>query len=116
VTDENADVRLREPTSALLQGPNLIGDADFAGWVQERGLYYPAEWDDAYTELLEMADPGEDAQTSSMLAVLYGDGLYVHTSLSFFRQLPAGVPGAYRLWANLLSIDAKRWREAATTS
>ncbi len=115
VTDERASVQLRVPEAALLEGPNDIRDTDFDGWVQERGLYYPAEWDDAYTELLGMADPDEEEQTSSLLVAPYGEGLYVHTSLSFFRQLPAGVPGAYRLWANLLSIDARRWRDATTS-
>lgn len=115
VTDETAPVRLRAAHSALLEGPNAIRDADFQGWVQERGLYFPAEWDDAYTPILGMADPGEEEQLGSLLVAPFGDGLYVHTSLSFFRQLPAGVPGAYRLWANLLSIDARRWREGDTT-
>ncbi|MFV1988733.1 MAG: PIG-L family deacetylase [Gemmatimonadota bacterium] len=112
VTDENASVRLLAPESAILQGPNEIRDSDFTGWVQERGLYYPSEWDDEYTQLLGMADPDEEEQTSSILVATYGKGLYVHTSLSFFRQLPPGVPGAYRLWANLLSIDARGWRAA----
>ncbi|MDX1392939.1 MAG: PIG-L family deacetylase [Gemmatimonadota bacterium] len=110
VTDENADVTLRLPDAAPFATPNTIRAADFDGWVQERGLYYPESWDDEYTELLGMRDPDEDVQTSSLLVAPYGDGLYVHTSLSFFRQLPAGVPGAFRLWANLLSIDARRWR------
>ncbi|MDH3735334.1 MAG: NEW3 domain-containing protein, partial [Gemmatimonadota bacterium] len=115
VTDENAEVRLLERESGLLSGPNEIRPYDFSGWVQERGLYYPEEWSGEYTELLSMRDPDEEAQTSSLLVAPYGSGLYVHTSLSFFRQLPAGVPGAYRLWANLLSIDARKWREATTS-
>jgi LmbE family N-acetylglucosaminyl deacetylase len=115
VTDENAAVELLHPESALLSGPNEIRASDFDGWVQERGLYYPAEWADAYTELLRMADPDEAPQTSSLLVAPHGEGLYVHTSLAFFRQLPAGVPGAYRLWANILSIDPRRWREATTS-
>ena len=115
VTDEEAAVALLEPQSALLAGPNRIRASDFSGWVQERGLYYPAEWADAYTELLGMADPGEEDQVSSLLVAPHGEGLYIHTSLAFFRQLPAGVPGAYRLWANILSIDARRWREVTTS-
>ncbi len=113
VTDETAPVRLRDPGSPALAAPNRIGEADFAGWVQERGLYFPTEWDDAYAAPLETADAGEPPRLGSLLIAPYGEGLYLHTSLSFFRQLPAGVPGAYRLFANLLSLDPVRWREAA---
>jgi len=116
VTDENAPVKLLARGAALLHSPNEIHDSDFEGWVQDRGLYYPDRWDGAYTALLGMSDPGEEELDGSLLVAPYGDGLYVHTSLAFFRQLPAGVPGAYRLWANLLSIDARRWREGGTTS
>ena len=116
VTDENAEVTLLAGGSALLTSPNRIGDADWKGWVQERGLYFPSEWDEHYRPLLGMADPGEEERRGSLLGATYGEGLYVYTALSFFRQLPAGVPGAYRLWANLLSIDSRHWREADTTS
>ncbi len=113
VTDETAPVELLDPSAAPLAGPNEIHASDFDGWVQERGLYFPTTWDERYRPLLSMADPGEDDLLGSLLVAPYGDGLYVHTSLSFFRQLPAGVPGAYRLWANLLSVDADSWRRSA---
>ena len=83
--------------------PNRIGPADFEGWVQERGLYFPATWDERYTPLLGMADPGEKETKGSLLVARHGKGTYVYTGLSFFRQLPAGVPGAIRLFANLVS-------------
>lgn len=115
VTDETATVTIRDAASPAIVEPNRIGAADFEGWVQERGLYFPSEWDDRYQALLEMSDAGEPARLGSLLAAPYGEGLYVHTSLSFFRQLPAGVPGAYRLFANLISLDARRWREITTS-
>ncbi|WP_419162189.1 PIG-L family deacetylase [Candidatus Palauibacter sp.] len=111
VTNENAPVTLLEETAPLLVEPNRLGPADFDGWIQERGLYFPTEWDGQYQTLLEMADPGEPPQRGSLLAAPFGRGLYIHTSLSFFRQLRAGVPGAFRLWANLISLDGRRWRE-----
>ena len=103
VTVEEAPVTLLAPTHPLLRTPNRIGPADFEGWVQERGLYFPATWDDRYTPLLGMADPGEKETKGSLLVATYGKGTYVYTGLSFFRQLPAGVPGAMRLFANLVS-------------
>jgi len=102
VTDETAPVRIVDPDHPVLQGPNRIGDADFAGWVQERGLYFAESWDDAYAPLFGMADPGEDELLGSTLVARHGRGTFVYTGLSFFRQLPAGVPGAMRLFANLL--------------
>ncbi len=107
VTDENAPVRLLDPTHPLLSWPNRITEADFTGWVQERGLYYADSWDDRYTPLLEMADPGEDALRGSLLVARFGDGAYVYTGLALFRQLPEGVPGAYRLLANLVSLGRR---------
>lgn len=106
VTDEAADVRLLEPEHPLLSRPNRIGPADWRGWVQERGLYFADTWDDAYTPLLEMADAGEPPQRGALLAARVGDGWYVYTGLALFRQLPAGVPGAYRLLANLVALGA----------
>jgi LmbE family N-acetylglucosaminyl deacetylase len=103
ITVENSPVKLLQPAHRLLTSPNVISDADFAGWVQERGLYFPDEWDSRYQTILEMADPGEKSLPSAVLYAPVGKGAYVLTSLSFFRQLPAGVPGAYRLFANLLS-------------
>lgn len=108
VTDENAAVALLAPESRALTWPNRIGPSDFDGWVQERGLYHISEWDPRYTPLLEMSDPGEAAERGSLLVTNYGKGTYVYTGLALFRQLPAGVPGAYRLLANLVSLGAAR--------
>jgi LmbE family N-acetylglucosaminyl deacetylase len=108
VTDEESKVTLLAPEHPLLTTPNRIGPADFEGWVQERGLYFPATWDERYTPLLGMADPGEKELTGALLAARHGKGTYVYTGLSFFRQLPAGVPGAIRLFANLVSGGTPR--------
>jgi len=104
VTDEAAEVRLLDPSHPALSWPNRITAADFTGWHQERGLYYLSEWDDRFTPLLEMADPGEAPLRGGLLVAPLGEGTYVYTGLSFFRQLPEGVPGAYRLLVNLLSL------------
>ena len=104
VTDENAPVRILEPAHPALSWPNRITDQDFQGWVQERGLYFPSKWDERYQALLEMNDPGEAPVRGSLLVARHGRGYYVYTGLALFRQLPAGVPGAYRLFANLLSL------------
>ena len=94
-----------DPDHAVVNAPNKIGPVDFEGWVQERGAYFPSSWDkDHYTAVLAMSDPGEAPLASSILVAKYGKGHYVYTGLGFFRQLPAGVPGAYRLFANLLSL------------
>ncbi|HEX6588436.1 MAG TPA: hypothetical protein VF039_05390, partial [Longimicrobiales bacterium] len=106
VTDETAAVTLLDPSHPILGAPNRIGPADFEGWVQERGLYFAHTWDDAYTPLLAMADPGMEPTRGSLLAARMGDGWYVYTGLALFRQLPAGIPGAYRLLANLLALGA----------
>lgn len=103
VTDETSTVRFLDPRHPLLRGPNALGPADFAGWVQERGLYFATSWDERYQPLFGMADPDEEALSGSTLVARHGKGRYVYTGLSFFRQLPAGVPGAYRLFANLIS-------------
>ena len=105
VTDETAPVTLLAPDHAALSAPNKIAATDFDGWVQERGAYFPSKWDEAhYTALLGMSDPGEAALQSSILVAKHGQGHYVYTGVAFFRQLPAGVPGAYRLFANLLAL------------
>ena len=105
VTDETAAVTFLAPDHPALTTPNKITAADFAGWVQERGAYFPSRWDEAhYTALLAMNDPGEAPLRSSLLVARHGRGWFVYTGLSFFRQLPAGVPGAYRLFANLVSL------------
>ena len=115
VTDEKSRVTIRDSTSVVFQAPNRIRLSDFEGWVQERGLYFPSQWDQRYQALLEMADPGESPLHGSLLIAPHGKGIYVHTSLSFFRQLPAGVPGAYRLFANLISLDSSRWQKSSSS-
>jgi hypothetical protein len=108
VTDENAPVRILEPSHPIFTTPNRIGAADWEGWVQERGLYFANSWAPSFAPLLSMADPGDAEQRGSLLAATIGKGHYIYTGLAFFRQLPAGVPGAYRLFANLLAWRAKR--------
>lgn len=103
VTDENAEVRIINTDHPLLNFPNKITANDFEGWVQERGLYFPNQWSDEFTPLLAMNDKGENSKQGSLLVAKYGKGNYIYTGLSFFREFPAGVSGAYRLFANLLS-------------
>jgi LmbE family N-acetylglucosaminyl deacetylase len=107
VTVEDAPVRLLAPQDELLSAPNKIGPADFENWVQERGLEFPSEWDARYTPLFGMSDPGEAEKRGATLVARHGKGVYVYTSLAFFRQLPAGVPGAYRLFVNFISAGKK---------
>ena len=105
VTDETAPVTFLAPDHPVLNTPNKITAADFEGWVQERGAYFPSKWDEAhYTAILAMSDPGEAPLKSSLLVARHGKGWFVYTGLAFFRQLPAGVPGAQRLFANLVSL------------
>ena len=104
VTEENAEVRILNPTHEILNYPNKITQNDFKGWVQERGLYFPSEWDSNFEAILSMNDKNESAKNGSLLVAKYGDGNFIYTGLSFFRELPAGVPGAYRLFANMISI------------
>jgi hypothetical protein len=105
VTDENAAVSILDGESPAVNVPNKIVESDWADWVQERGAYFPSSWDqNAYKPLLAMSDPGEAPLKSSVLIAKHGKGYYVYTGLGFFRQLPAGVPGAYRLFANLVSL------------
>ena len=104
VTDETAPVAMLEPEHPAFTTPNRLDEADWQGWVQERGLYMAGTWDDAYRPLLAMADPGGEEQRGSLLVARLGEGHYVYTGLAFFRQLPAGVTGAYRLFANLLAL------------
>ena len=105
VTDERAAMTALDPQQPVLRAPNAIGPADFDGWVQERGLYYAETWDPRYTPVIRAADPDEKALDGGLLVARHGKGRYVYTGLAFFRQLPAGVPGAYRLFANLLARD-----------
>ena len=104
VTDENSRVRILEPNHAALNSPHKITAKDFEGWVQERGLYFANNWDPQLTPLLGMNDPGESEKLGSLLVAPHGNGTVVYTGLSFFRELPAGVPGAYRLLLNLIAL------------
>jgi LmbE family N-acetylglucosaminyl deacetylase len=104
VSDENSGVRVLKPDHPVLNEPNKITAADFTGWVQERGLYFPARWDENFEAILSMQDNGESEKKGSLLVARYGEGYYVYTGLSFFRELPEGVPGAYKLFANLVSL------------
>jgi hypothetical protein len=107
VTEEDAPVRILDPQSPLLSVPNRISQADFDGWIQERSLYMPRTFDDQYKALLSMNDPGEQPNNGAILVMPYGTGTYVYTSLAFFRQLPAGVPGPARLFMNLLAASQR---------
>jgi LmbE family N-acetylglucosaminyl deacetylase len=108
VTDEFSDVRVLETDNPLLTFPNKITQNDFKGWVQERGLYFPNKWSKEYTPILSMNDKGETAKNGSLLIAKYGQGNYIYTGLSFFRELPAGVSGAYKLFANMLSVGKNK--------
>ncbi len=103
VTEEDATVTILKPEHPILNYPNKISSADFDGWVQERGLYFPNKWDGQFEALLSMNDKGEKAKEGSLLVANYGSGKYIYTGLSFFRELPEGVLGAYKLFANLVS-------------
>ncbi len=105
ITDETAAVRMLKPDHPVLHYPNTITPADFDGWVQERSIYHALGWDDHYETILSMHDPGENDEEGSLLIAPYGKGHFVYTGLVFFRELPAGVPGSYRLLANLISLQ-----------
>jgi len=105
VTDEGARVTLPLPDHALLQAPNRITEKDFDGWVQERGLYFMGEWDERFDSLFESNDEGQEPTKGGMLYVRHGKGVYIFSGYSWFRQLPAGVPGAYRIFANMVSAS-----------
>ena len=104
VTDETAAMTFLAPDHPALNTPNKITSADFDGWIQERGIYYPNQWDDHWTPILASGDPGEAPLKGGLLVADYGKGHVVYTGLVFFRELPAGVPGAWRLFANLVSL------------
>ncbi len=108
VTDENAKVNFLLSEHKVLNYPNKIGDRDFDGWIQERGIYFAGQTDPAYQSVLSMKDPGEAEQKGSLVIADYGKGVFVYTGLVFFRELPAGVPGAYRLMANIIALNQKR--------
>lgn len=104
VTEENATVTLLAPQHPVLNTPNKITNKDFEGWKQEQGLYYPSEWDVAFTPIIASNDKGESSKKGAILVAKHGKGNYIYTGLSFFRELPEGVTGAYRLMANMISL------------
>lgn len=113
VAEEDAAVTLLKPDHQVLNFPNKITPADFDGWVQERGLYFPGKWDPAYEAIFSMNDKGETPKEGSLLIAKYGKGHYVYTGLSFFRQLPEGIAGAYKLFDNLVSLGKAPSEKAA---
>ncbi len=104
VTDENAAVRILAPDHPVMTFPNKITAQDFSGWVQERGLYFPDQWDAAWTPVLSSNDPGEPPRDGGLLVTPVEKGWFIYTGYSWFRELPAGVPGAYRIFANMISL------------
>jgi LmbE family N-acetylglucosaminyl deacetylase len=103
VTEEGSEVRILRPNHSLLNHPNKIAIKDFQGWIQERGLFLPSKWDEKYEALISMNDANESPKDGGLLVTKYGKGYYIYTSLAFFRELPGGVSGAYKLFANLIS-------------
>jgi hypothetical protein len=108
ITDENAKVTLLKPDHPVFNFPNKITDEDFRGWIQERSIYHASDSTGKYEKLISMADPGEKPDEGSLIVTRYGKGWFVYTGLVFFRELPAGVPGAYRLLANLIALNRKK--------
>ena len=104
VTEENAKITFLAPNHPVLNTPNKISTKDFEGWTQEQGLYYPNEYDSAFTPILSSHDKGESPKNGALLVAPYGKGYYIYTGLSLFRELPEGVPGAYRLLSNIISL------------
>ena len=103
ITDETAPITFIEPEHPLLNSPNKMGQEDFANWIQERGLYYPKDWDPQFHALLQSNDPGEAPLKGGLLVADYGRGHYIYTSMVWYRELRGGVPGAYRMLANMIS-------------
>jgi hypothetical protein len=116
VTEEDSEMRILKPDHVALNEPNKVTPEDFKGWVQERGLYYPNKWDPQFEALLSGNDKGEPARDGGLLVARYGKGYYVYTSLAFFRQLPEGVPGAYKIFSNLVSLSKSRLPEEKVKS
>jgi hypothetical protein len=104
VTDEQSTVELLAPSNPVFTWPNKITGKDFENWVEERGSKFLATWDAAYTPLLETQDPGQLPQKGGLLFARYGKGAYLYNAYAFYRQLPEGVPGAYRIFANMISL------------
>lgn len=116
VTVEEAPVQILDAANPIFHSPNPIAACDFAGWVQERGLYFMSSWDPQFKALLASHDPGEPPREGGLLVAPYGKGLYIYTGYAFFRQLPAGVPGAVRLFVNLLSASASQQKVSGGTN
>ncbi len=108
VTVEEADVTILAPDHPVINGPNKITQKDFEGWVQERGLYFPNQWDEKYTPILSSNDPGETPKNGGLLVAEYGEGYFVYTGYSWFRELPAGVSGAFRIFTNMISLGNEK--------
>ena len=108
VTDEQSPVVFLKPEHPVLNYPNRITQEDFKGWIQERSIYHAAKWDSSFQSILGLADPGEKPEEGSLVIAPYGKGFFTYTGLVFFRELPAGVPGAYRLMANLIALNRKK--------
>jgi hypothetical protein len=108
ITDENAPVLFLKPSHAVLNFPNKISQDDFKGWIQERSIYHGVDTTNKFEAILGMNDPGEKQDNGSLLIAKYGKGYFTYTGLVFFRELPAGVPGAYRLMANLIALNNKK--------
>ena len=108
ITDENAAVTFLKPDHQVLNFPNKITQEDFKGWIQERSLYHAGNIDSNYTTIFRMNDPGENHDDGSLIIAKYGKGFFTYTGIAFFRELPAGVPGAYRLFANNISLKRKK--------
>ena len=104
VTEENAEVRFLAPNHPILNYPNKITQDDFKGWKQEQGLYYPSEWDKNFTPIISSNDKGEKPKDGAILVAKHGKGHYIYTGISFFRELPEGVAGAFRLLSNMIAI------------
>jgi hypothetical protein len=115
VTDEDSPMRILAPGNPVFNWPNKITLRDFEGWNEQRGSKFLESWDPRYEALLETHDPGQDPQEGGMLYARYGKGIYIYCAYAFYRQLPEGVPGAYRLMANLLSLPANPLVEAGAT-
>jgi hypothetical protein len=104
VTDEASKVEILDPSNPVFQWPNKISEKDFSGWVEERGSKWMKSWDPQYEALLETHDEGQAPQKGGFLYAKYGKGLYIYNAYAFYRQLPEGVPGAYRIFANVISL------------
>jgi hypothetical protein len=107
VSEEDAKVKFVDPKHPLINEPNKMTKNDFDGWVQERGLYFANEWDNQYQTLFSWNDKGEAPKLGGLLYTPFGEGAFMYTGISFFRELPAGVPGAFKLLANMISHEAK---------